>query len=188
MPVGLSPTWWTRKGLGSLETCNTHWNAKSIHVTNLDSQSFATSPAWIPIFSPVASADLDITSSLPYAFVRMLVPGFIHRSMLRIQSNTLSSGFTVHLARDGPVAGGGIGDGTPIKENLIFNVKDPNDPEYNNLLKFPTGIGSIPDDIVVPLFSGHSYGYLLQTPDDVIPTGEIKFTIMTSVYYGGAGS
>ncbi len=185
MPVGLSPTWQVKTGLGSLETCNTNWNAKAIHHTVVGNQSFSTSPAWIPIFPAAAGADLDVTSDSPYAFVRMLVPGFIHRVMLRIQSNGLSSGFRVYLARDGPVNGGGVGDGTPIKERLIFNIFEKTEPEYNELNKFPSGT---PDDTVIPLFGGHSYGYVIETDGDVVPTGNVKFNIFTSVYYGGAGS
>ncbi len=186
--VGLSPTWWVKTGLGSLPTCNTHWNAKAIHETIVTNQSFTTSPAWIPLFSSLNNQMLDITNENSFAFCRMLVPGFIQRSIMSMHGNTLSSGFTIHLARDGPVAGGGVGNGTPIQENLIFNVLDITDPEFNAVIKFPTGIGPIPDDIMVPLFSGHSYGFLVQTPDDVIPTGTTRFNIMTSVYYGGAGS
>ena len=44
------------------------------------------------------------------------------------------------------------------------------------------------DDIVLPLFSGHSYGYVWTTQNDVVPTGSITLSIMTSIMYGGAGS
>lgn len=191
--VFLSPAWWVKSsgGTQSLPTCNTLWNGKSIHLSVVDG-SFSESPAWIAInHSGHGGSPLNTTSTTPHAFCRQISPGFIHRAMLRINSNSLTGddggGFKVYLGLDGPVAAGDIGDGTPIKKQLIFNVLDRFDPGYNQLVKFPTGAGGV-DDTVLPLFSGHSYGYIIETTNDEVLTGTIKFSILTSIYYGGAGA
>jgi hypothetical protein len=100
---------------------------------------------------------------------------------------TLSGdGFKVYLGRDGPVNGGGIGNGTPIKEQLIFDViNTAQQPSTNNYF-FPPTAGPI-DDAVLPLYAGHSYGYIWETKDDVVPTGLLEANIMTDIVYGGGG-
>lgn len=191
--VFLSPTWWKRTNnkVQSEPTCDTWWNGKAIHHTVVPTQSFSTSPAWVPMFASADTSALNTTDTSPSAFCRMIVPGHIHRIILTIQSNSLDMGFKVYIGRDGPVNGGGIGTGTPVREQLVFTVPQLSEPGYptaNPHFRFPTGQGQTDDDTVIPLFSGHSYGYIIETEDDEIPANTVGFSIMTSVYYGAAGS
>ena len=195
--AGMPTTWQVKTGLGSLETCNTHWNARSIQMWSTYFDSWGTSPAWTPLCGNGESSGQSLQGSgfvqnadNPWAFCRQLVPGFIKRVSMGIVSNSLTStgsldgAFQIWLARDGPVNGGGVGDGTPILEKLIFNVPDRFDTTYSEKQFYPVGQG----DTVLPLFSGHSYGYVWTTQNDIVPTGSIALSIMTSIMYGGAGS
>lgn len=184
------PSWFTSKGngIGNLKTCDHVASSKSMQVFDMDvSVGWSTSPVYIPIghTSSWGGGQLDDSETKPYAFNRNLFPGVLTRASMYISTNSLSLPFKVWLARDGPTRGGG--GGTPVNQQLMFDVLQNTDPLYINKLQFPLGSAEN-DDASVQLFSGHTYGYVLETLNDAVPTGNIQFSIWTSIYYGGAGS
>lgn len=96
---------------------------------------------------------------------------------MRISSNTLNKGFAVWLARDGLDT---LGHTNPaVLERRLFFVPEKNEPAYTVNPGF---------DGFVQMFSGHSYALALATINGVKPTGKIRISVATSIYYGGAGS
>ncbi len=188
MPVGLSSTWWVKKAdVGSLPTCDHVASSKSVQVFSVPDlpYSWTDSPAYIPIADNGNYGGANTVSdseTTPWAFHLNLFPGFLSTAQLYISQNTLSSGFEVWLARDGPTQGDT--SATPVDVKRIFNIPIKTDSEYNVNNKYPL----VGEGDVVPMFGGHSYGYVLRTDGDVVPTGTFKFTIWTAIYYGGAGS
>ena len=182
MPVGISPTWWKQGGFGSLSTCDHIANSKSTQVFFMVNSTCTDSPAYIPIAdNGNGAAVLADNRQTPWPFHHNLFPGFYRRASMHINTNSLSSGFQLWLARDGPTQG--RTSAVPVKLKKIFDIPLRTEPEYTTNNFFPNKGSAL-----IPMFSGRDYGYMLTTEGDVLPSGSIQFSIWTSIYYGGAGS
>ena len=182
MPVGLSPTWQVKTAsVGNLPTCNHIASSKSVQTFfHTQSASFTDDPAYITIASDGDPEDPNTfkdDKTRPRSFIVNLWPGVLKNCRMRISSNTLNKEFGVWLARDGLDTLGHTNPAVLVKQ--LFLVHEKNEPEYTPNPGF---------DGFVQMFSGHSYAIALASTDGVAPTGSIRMSIATSIYYGGAGS
>jgi len=188
--VGLSPTWTVKKGLGSLPTCDIIWNAKTTLWNNSGlPRTWTTEPAYEGFQSQVEQeldSTLDTARVNPYPFTIMPSPGLLSKSILFLDTNSMSVGFQILLGRDGPTVG--ATSNVAIEERLIFNIPPKSDPAYPTSKKFLFPSGTSSGDTVVPLFGGHSYGFIFKSLDGEIPSGSLDWSISTVFHFGGAGS
>jgi len=183
------PSWFQKKGLGvgNLPTCDVLWSCKAVMSINTGlppDNKWYDNPAYMPFQNggPL-SGETKMTDdgTGPWAFARWLVYSNFKRATMYINDNDIGAPFTVKLARDGPVADGGI-TGPPIPVRTIFNIPAKTDPAYK-VKNFYNG----PD---VEMFSDHSYAFVLEITDDSVTfptTASIDFVIMSAIYFGGAG-
>jgi len=188
--VGLSPTWQVKTGrIGSLVTCDVSWNGKTVLWNNtVVKKAWSVEPAYEPLQLPKDSQSqtlLVANNDTPYPFPKMPVPGIITRGRMYINSNTMTKEFEVWLGRDGPT----VLDASaiPVEEKLLFRVLARSEPEYNTTISFPPSSSDI-DDVSIPLFGGHGYGYVFKTADGVKPGGTLIWSMALTINFGGGGS
>ena len=184
-----SPTWWVRSGEGSLDTCNTLWNAKTtLWQYKTDPATWTHNPAYEPFnnkgYTETNPDKFVNNNQKPFPFCLMPSPGRLRKSYLQITSNSMSVGFKVYLGRDGPI----ITDtsATPTKNYLLFDVPEKTDPSYTTTYKFPSGASSV-DSANIPLWGGRSYGFIFEADNaPTAPSGSLTYSIGTVIYFGGA--
>ncbi len=189
MPVGLSPTWWVKKReIQSLPTCDHIWNGKAVFFNNFhETKTWTDEPAFEP-FTEDRSQDGNLVddNQNPYPFVIMPVPGVIRRAVLHIHSNSMTVPFEIWLGRDGPtdVSRSNV----PVEVKRLFRIPEKTDPSYPNsgTFKFPGGDSGT--STILPLFGGHSYGWIFKTPTGILPSGSIQISLSVAITFGGGGS
>jgi len=182
LPVFTSPTWWKRKGdIGNLPVCDHIASSKSVQTFfHTQSASFIDDPAYITIASdgkPEDDNTFKDNKTRPRSFAVNVFPGVLINCRMRISSNSLNKGFGLWLARDGLDTLGHTNPAVLVKQ--LFFVHEKTEPEYTVNPSF---------EGFVQMFSGHSHALALATTDGVLPTGSIRISVATSIYYGGAGS